>query len=91
MEFLVVPQFTSSLIECFSGGGGECTYRDCKYTECTGIYIECEEKTCTIENTGGGCQCLGEKVCTCNGHIPVCVPRACTVKTCVRNYSINGT
>lgn len=50
MEFLVMPQFTSSLIECFSGGGGACTYRDCRYTECTGIYIECEDRSCTIEN-----------------------------------------
>lgn len=80
MEFLVVPQFNSSPLELFG--------RDEKGNTFTS---ECPDWMCVCFAGCYGPMCPNEAPpCDCNGNTPVCVPRACTVKTCVRNYSING-
>ena len=88
MEFLVMPQLTSSLVECFSGSSGSCICYGAPLT-CEGIFVP--DGGCVDCGEFDTCKCFGNRSCECNGHIPVCITDGCWAKTCVMNYSINGT
>lgn len=77
MEFLVIPQSTRSLIECYSAGG------DC----------DCYQGTlnCTTINVDGDdndiCACKGSNICACDesktcSYSP-CVERVCPARKCL--------
>ena len=90
MEFLVMPQLTSSLVECFSAS------TSCDCNNGSSLICGCNHWTCTTDSgddscPGKDCNCLGNRTCTCNGNVPVCITDGCWAKTCVMNYSINGT
>ncbi len=87
MEFLVIPQFTHSLVECFSASEDGCTF-DC-------IGMDCEFKCDCFDggiNTYNPCTCNGNNPCTCNGNHPCPCngTYTCVAKGCVRDYTING-
>lgn len=65
MEFLVMPQFTGSLIECYSGSGDGCG---------------CNSLTICICNEQDH-SCIGYVDCTCRGgHGPSCTGLRCTIE-----------
>ena len=85
MEFLVMPQFTSSLVECFSASGGGCTHT-CIGEDCTFTCTCFEGDKCNDNNPCAhiACGCNDHKPCPCNQGY------ACIVKGCVTDYVING-
>lgn len=88
MEFLVMPQLTHSLVECFSASGDGCTCNGSNtvYTcTCHGDGATYTGDICEIRD---GCVCRDDKACDCNiAYIPVCIVEGCPAKTCVKNYS----
>ena len=79
MEFLVMPQATHSLVECYSAsGGGNCTFCD---FDCTCHGGSCYDK-------GDICTCKGVLVPVCgvkNSCIALCANKSCTVKAEIMN------
>ena len=58
MEFLVMPQLTGSLIECYSASGGGCYCN-------AGLDCECHNGTKCTCNNGRSCTCNTGNTCTC--------------------------
>ena len=75
MEFLVLPQSTHSLVECFSAGGDGCGVDDCTFT-------------CTPN--GDICACKYHDPCNNNNPCSCYLGYYCGVRGCQRNVSING-
>lgn len=84
MEFLVMPQTTHSLVECYSASGGG----DSKCCFAGGIRCTCNDgstyEPCVIET----CTCKGVLVPVCgvkNSCIALCANKSCTVKADIMN------
>lgn len=79
MEFLVMPQTTHSLVECYSASGGGCN--------CNGELIcTCYGGSCY--DKGDTCTCKGVHVPVCvvkNSCIALCANKSCTVKADIMN------
>lgn len=75
MEFLVMPQFTGSLIECYSGDNGGCP--NLTYCGCYG-----DHATRCDCNNGRTCSCnTGNYTCPCHGvRGPSCTGLRCTIE-----------
>lgn len=71
MEFLVVPQTSGTLVECYSAGGVSCTF-ECTGFKCTGIFTleDCHPLICDC-NVGNICNAHS---CTslCTNYFPKC-------------------
>ena len=86
MEFLVMPQFTGSLIECYSAGGcpnlSSCTCYMGTYCDSNGPSI------CGCKDTNF-CGCQGAMDCSCNNtHSVPCTVRVCVERGCADKSSI---
>lgn len=81
MEFLVMPQLTGSLIECYSGSDDGCQFN----CNCYGDSTCYNMNPCTCNNGNFNCPCYIEHSdCSCFGvYYPGCPSLGCRLRCAV--------